>query len=232
MIRIISLVVIASLFLLACEEGVVGGDADPSGPDKPPVYYLALGDSYTVGQSVPNDNFPEQIYDSLIAKGVNIVYPEVVARTGWTTTDLLNRLNSSTLKSDTFDFVTLCSGVNNQFRGLDTAVYLAEFDTLVKKSIEFAGNRPDRVWVLSIPDYAFTPFGKQDSVISREIDQYNEWNRSIALSYEVNYVDITDISRRGLSNPALISEDNLHPSGQQYTLWIERFLPAIKSLFD
>ena len=221
---------IFSLFIVASCNQAITEDINVNNP--PPgleqIKYLALGDSYTVGESVVQDNFPSQLSDSLNANGFDLAFPVIRARTGWTTTDLLTSLIDNPLNVETFDFVTLLIGVNNQYRGLDTSLYVREFEELLLKSIEYADNISNRVWVLSIPDYAFTPFGIGNPDISKEIDLYNDINKRISSTYNVNYVNITDISRNGLDQPELVASDGLHPSALQYTRWIERFVREVE----
>ncbi|MEZ4981800.1 MAG: GDSL-type esterase/lipase family protein [Saprospiraceae bacterium] len=179
--------IILTIFLSGCNQGLTEDiKINNPPPGLPKVKYLALGDSYTIGESVALENFPSQLTDSLNTNGFDLAFPVIRARTGWTTTDLLTSLNDNPLNVETFDFVTLLIGVNNQYRGLDTSLYVREFEELLLKSIEYADNISNRVWVLSIPDYAFTPFGMGNPDISKEIDLYNDINKRISITYNVN----------------------------------------------
>lgn len=195
------------------------------------IHYLALGDSYTIGESVPAQNrFPQQLADSLKNEGFKIEDPSIIARTGWTTNDLEAAIADAYISGDTFELVTLLIGVNNQYRGYPIDDYGPAFQALLEKAIRFAGNRRDRVFVVSIPDYAVTDFGQQrpnPEQISTEIDAYNETNRNIAASFGITYFDITPISRKALKDPSLVADDRLHPSGKMYTQWVDLMLPEI-----
>jgi lysophospholipase L1-like esterase len=221
--QIISSLLVLSL-ICSCQKRItedININNPPPGLEK--INYLALGDSYTIGESVGLNNFPNQLADTLNAIGFELAQPEIIARTGWTTTDLLTRLKDNPPKRNQYDFVTLLIGVNNQYQGLDTNLYVQQFEELLIKSIALADNRPNRLWVLSIPDYAFTPFGMGKQAISDEIDLYNDINKRISNTYDIKYVYITDISRKGLDQPDLVAADGLHPSAKQYTRWIKEF---------
>lgn len=196
---------------------------------------LALGDSYTIGHSVcDNCRFPEQLKDSLINNfESDFTFDlKVIARTGWTTTDLINAINDEDLVRD-FDLVTLLIGVNNQFQSLPFSLYETEFLTLVYKSIGYAKFNKENLLVISIPDYAFTPFGNGDEKISEEIDLYNNFTKTYCNTNGITYINITDITRIGLDDPNLVASDGLHPSELAYTKFVERILPnAIDKLED
>jgi lysophospholipase L1-like esterase len=203
----------------------------PLPPDKASnemVDLLALGDSYTKGQGVPwDDNFPNQLYRRLSARGYAVQGPHVVAQTGWRTTELLGALQQQTAIADSvFSLVTLCIGVNNQYTSGSLDEYRQHFEILLQKAITFSGNRPKRVVVLSIPDYAYTPFGQNNPDISAELDAFNAINQTLANQYGVSYVFVTDISRQSAQMPDLIAPDGLHPSVKQYSAWMERLVPA------
>lgn len=222
------------LFLfLACSESSIddftnepAGPADTTSTDKR-LTYLALGDSYTIGESVAeSERFPVQLADSLRRLGIEIAPPTIIARTGWRTDDLQAAIAKANLRAE-YDLVTLLIGVNNQYQSRPINVYRKEFRELLEKSLQLAGGDTSRVFVVSIPDYAYTPFGGGSDRISREIDEYNAINREISRSYGVHYFNITPISREGLQKPELVARDGLHPSGRQYTRWVELMLPEI-----
>ncbi|MEJ1221130.1 SGNH/GDSL hydrolase family protein [Sediminicola sp. 1XM1-17] len=207
---------------------------------KPPVsssaafHYLALGDSYTVGESVPNDqSFPAQLRDSLQETLDTEIGLEIMAVTGWRTDNLQNAVSNGTRRS-TYDLVTLLIGVNNQFQHRPFGQYEKEFTELLEKAIALANGQPENVLVVSIPDYAFTPFGQQRDMekISREIDAYNAYAASVAGSEGVSFVNITDITRKGLEDPSLVASDGLHPSGKAYHQFMERIFPLAFPLFN
>ncbi len=189
--------------------------------------YLALGDSYTVGESVPaSKSFPQQTVDLLGQRGVTVSKPDIVAITGWTTGDLLRAVNNTSLDKE-YAIVTLLIGVNNQYRGLSIDEYKTEFTALLTKAIAFAGNNANHVFVLSIPDYGVTPFasGRDTARIAKQIDEFNAANKFIADSARVNYLDITPISRG--ADPALVAGDGLHPSALQYSKWAALLAPLV-----
>ncbi len=206
-----------ALSLTACSTSKVG------------LSYLALGDSYTIGESVPtNSNFPYQLVDSISKKGNQYASPVIIARTGWRTDQLMDAIESAQLKKG-YNLVTLLIGVNNEFQGRSLEEYEHDFILLCKKAIELAGNKKKRVVVLSIPDYGYTPYGKPNqNRISSRIDLFNASNKRISDSLQLNYVDITPISRRGLDDPDLVAGDGLHPSAEMYGLWVETILKKMK----
>ena len=191
-------------------------------------YYLALGDSYTIGERVPPpDNFPGQVSNMMKNDTVDFQRPVIIARTGWTTDELETGIveagNADPLRPS-YDFVSLLIGVNNQYRGRSADSYKPEFKELLKKAIRFAGNKADHVVVLSIPDWGVTPFasGRDRAQIAAEIDAYNAANKQIALQYNVHYIDITPWTREAATDASLLATDGLHPSGKEYKRWAER----------
>lgn len=187
--------------------------------------FLALGDSYTIGQSVePSERFPAQATSLLRAKRIAVKDPVYVAQTGWTTIDLKKAVASAKLDTQ-YDIVTLLIGVNDQFQGMDTAGYRVRFTELLQTAIALAGLNKQHVFVLSIPDYGVTPFGGGSMRISKEIDDFNRINKEITLSYNIAYVDITPISR--INDPSFIAGDGLHPSGKQYLEWSKKLVSQI-----
>lgn len=194
---------------------------------------LALGDSYTIGQSVCETcRFPEQLKEALISEfdSDKTFELKIIARTGWTTTNLINAINSENLTNN-FDLVTLLIGVNNQYQNKDFSIYESEFPQLVNMAITKAKGDLNNLIVVSIPDYAYTPFGNSDETISNELDRYNAFANNYCVSKNINFIPITDITRMGLDNPELVATDNLHPSELAYTKFVERILPfAIQKL--
>jgi lysophospholipase L1-like esterase len=196
--------------------------------------YLALGDSYTIGESVAADEtFPELLASELRDQGVNIKRPQIVATTGWTCDDLTQGIIDAPAGEFEYDMVSLLIGVNDQYQGKPFEAYEANFGKLVETAIGLAGGNKDRVFVVSIPDYAFTPFGqrKDPAKISKEIDAYNEVNKKVADDYKILYFDITPISRQGLIEPGLVASDELHPSGKMYASWVDLMAETICNRF-
>ena len=195
--------------------------------------FLALGDSYTIGQGVDaHERFPNQLTEMLGA--VNLSFKEVkfIARTGWTTADLKAGIAAEENLSNNYDVVTLLIGVNNQYRGYPIDQYEREFPELLQQAIHFADSVRSRVFVVSIPDYAYTPFGGGREGISEEIDRYNELNRKFAEEAGVTYFDITPISRQGFEEPNLVAPDNLHPSGEQYGRWAKLMSGKVRDVLS
>lgn len=191
--------------------------------------YLALGDSYTIGQSVDVAlRYPVQIADSLGRRGYLMEAPGIIAVTGWTTSDLKAGIKAANPQGP-YDLVSLLIGVNNQYRGMDINIYRTEFEELIDQSIYFAGNDTGRVIVLSIPDWGVTPFasGRDREKIAREIDQYNAINKEITLSKGIIWINVTGISRLAEKDATLIAGDGLHPSGKMYTEWVRLAVPEI-----
>lgn len=190
--------------------------------------YLALGDSYTIGESVCETcRFPEQLKNALKNELSADIKLKIIARTGWTTTRLIEAIDAEEPTTD-FDLVTLLIGVNNQYQGKAFEIYEQEFPQLLNKAIHFAKGDKNRVIVISIPDYAYTPFGQGRSdaqKISEELDRYNAFAKLISENKGVTFVNITDITRLGLEQPVLVASDGLHPSELAYFKFVERLLP-------
>jgi lysophospholipase L1-like esterase len=187
--------------------------------------YLALGDSYTIGESVCSDcNYPKQLTDSLNKTSKIKTSVKIIAKTGWTTTDLLGAIASENPPQD-YDFVTLLIGVNNQYQGKSFSIYDEEFVKLLDMAIDFAKGKPENVIVLSIPDYGFTPFGQKSGKaekVTKELERYNIYAERIALKKGVYFENITPITQKGLENPALVATDGLHPSEVAYKMFVEK----------
>jgi lysophospholipase L1-like esterase len=193
-----------------------------------PKSFLALGDSYTIGQGVAAlDRFPAQTADWLQQKGITIGMLTYIATTGWTTTNLQAAIN--TQNPAPHDVVTLLIGVNDQYQTRDTLGYRLRFSQLLQKSIELARGKKENVVVLSIPDYSVTPFarGNDTASIRQEIDWFNAINKSVTQAMNVSYLEITTSTREARNNPALIATDGLHPSALEYKKWAERLGPLL-----
>ena len=199
-----------------------------------PIRILSLGDSYTIGTGVtPDERFPSQLTEQLRRKGVEVDDAAIIAHNGWTTGELLRGIHSAGIEGP-YDFVTLLIGVNNQFRGYDPEEYRQEFKELLEMAIEFAGDRPERAVVLSIPDWGAAPFaqGLDRKQISQYIDLFNRINRVETLSAGAQYIDITTLSRQIREDPSLAAEDGLHLSGKMYGMWaalaLDKMLPVLQ----
>ncbi|MCZ4243451.1 SGNH/GDSL hydrolase family protein [Pedobacter punctiformis] len=193
--------------------------------------YLALGDSYTIGEQVKQEeSFPYQLQNLLSAEKFNVANPEIIATTGWTTDELQNAIKQANLTGK-YDFVTLLIGVNNQYRSYPVETYKKEFSELLQKAITFANGDKNKVFVVSIPDWGATPFAKDGprsaQTIAQEIDQFNAVNQQITLAAGVSYTDITPASRNAATDLSLVATDGLHPSGKMYSAWAAALLPKV-----
>ena len=210
-------VITAFMFLMA------GCNTETSKNEHMKYTYLALGDSYTIGERVDeNQRFPVQLVDTLTSYEWVASDTTIVAKTGWTTDELDAGIREAELK-DSYDLVTLLIGVNNQYRGRSVENYREEFVPLLHKAIRFAGGDPAKVIVISIPDWGVTPFaeGRDRGQIASEIDAYNTVNKEEAEAAGVKYVDVTPVSRQAAQNQHLVASDGLHPSAEMYSLWVE-----------
>lgn len=231
------------LLLLACEKPTAFGPSTyippadtvvvtpPADTASSPKTFLALGDSYTIGQSVAvAERFPVQTTALLNNLHLSFNQPEIIAQTGWTTANLLSAINSTPPSKPTYDIVSLLIGVNNQYQHRTQDEYRLQFITLLERAIQYAGNKKNRVFVLSIPDYSVTPFASASNtaLIAKQIDSFNMINKSLALQYQVNYLNITEDTRQAAVNPSLIASDGLHPSGAEYAVWAAKLAPMIQ----
>ena len=194
--------------------------------------FLALGDSYTIGESVfPAERWPAQLAVLLRAEGLQIDDPLIIATTGWTTGELWAGIERAA-PAGTYDLVSLLIGVNNQYRGRGQDEYCQQFVDLLQRAIGFAGGQSGRVIVLSIPDWSVTPFaeGRDRAAIAAEIDAFNAINREEAEQLGAPYVDVTPISRTAANDASLIAGDGLHPSGKMYAEWARLALPIARQV--
>lgn len=195
-------------------------------------HYLALGDSYTIGQDVKiSANFPNQTTAALRKTGVNTAHSDIIAVTGWTTRDLEQAIQEQKPSSD-YDIVTLLIGVNDQYQGKSVEEYKPRFKKLLQQAIQFAGGKPDHVVVLSIPDWSVTPYAQGGNTvkISAEIDAFNNANYQISMNFKVHYINITNDTRKMLNDPSLVAAGGLHPSGKEYAIWVEKLVPVIQKI--
>ncbi|MES2882380.1 MAG: SGNH/GDSL hydrolase family protein [Bacteroidota bacterium] len=191
--------------------------------------YLALGDSYTIGESLLlTESFPYQTVQLLRKKGLQFSAPEIIAKTGFTTDELEEAIAVQQLLPK-YDFVTLLIGVNNQYRGRDEVLYKMEFEELLKKAIAFCNGKPSHVIVLSIPDYSSTPFAIQmnKEKIAKEIDVFNNINHSLSIQYKVHYANTAATTKDAEPEQELFAADGLHPSGRAYKKWAETIAEII-----
>ena len=213
-------IVFISLFLFfSCKDEI------------PKQTFLALGDSYTIGESVgQNERWPEQLTLELAEKSIALAPPTIIAKTGWTTDELQDGINQAPLDYP-YDWVSLLIGVNNQYRGLDIETFKEEFENLLSQAIIFSGNKNAHVFVISIPDWGVMPFAKSQNQekIATEIDDFNQAIYEICIHNNIRFVDITPISRQVSNHPEWIARDGLHPSGEQYAQWVKELLPIFQT---
>jgi lysophospholipase L1-like esterase len=226
-------IIIISLVACASMEDVAVIETMESDRDSSSTYtFLALGDSYTIGESVKEvERWPMILADRIEITGKEISKPKIIARTGWTTDELSKGIDAAGLK-EKFDIVSLLIGVNNQYRGRDVENFRSEFTELLERAISFAYNK-EKVFVVSIPDWGAMPFalGRDEAKIRREIDSYNQVVREESAKLNVKFIDITAISREAREDPVLVARDDLHPSGKMYQRWVdEKIYPAVEDI--
>jgi len=199
--------------------------------------YLALGDSYTIGQGVPGtENYPSQVITRLKKENLQGQL-KIIATSGWTTDQLkagiLDAATDGSLQSS-YDIVSILIGVNNQYQGEPAADYKRGFEDLLKKAIQLSGNSAGHVIVLSIPDWGVTPFatGRDRSMIAEEIDAYNAINKQVSQDYGAYYIDITPGTREVANDASLLAADGLHYSGKEYALWAEKVTDVVKAMLQ
>lgn len=219
------------LFMLGCSSAS-NKSQTPLEEQKIKMSYLALGDSYTIGESVEESlRWPVQLSRGFSKEGIEIEDPRIIATTGWTTDELKAAIEEAKITEE-YDLVSLLIGVNNQYRSYPFDQYEKEFEELLQMALKFAGNKTNRVFVVSIPDYGVTPFGqKKDPLkIAAELDQYNAKAKELSEDKGIVFINITDISKKALNDSSLVASDQLHPSGKMYTQWVERISPSVKAL--
>jgi lysophospholipase L1-like esterase len=233
--------IFAILLFLACSSDTRDKkNADPMPPNPSPkkYTYLALGDSYTIGERVAApDNFPSQAVSLLGKEGLDIEFPRIIAKTGWATDELESGIvaaNALQPLLPSYDLVSLLIGVNNQYRGETVENYIHGFEELLKTAIRYAGGRSSHVIVISIPDWGVTPFanGMDRHRIAGEIDAYNAANKKIALHYKVHYIDITAWTREAANDLSLLATDGLHPSAKEYKRWAEKITAFFRQMTE
>jgi lysophospholipase L1-like esterase len=218
--------------MVAASLAAGGAQAAQNGKSLP---YLALGDSYTIGESIDAaGRWPAQLADILRADGLTIDDPKIIATTGWTTDELSAAIDAAEPLGEGYALVSLLIGVNDQYRGRDVGDYVREFNGLLERAIGFAGGRADRVLVLAIPDWGVTPFaaqsGRDVAAIARELDAYNAAAESICAERGVAFVDIAPVSRERGRDPAMLAGDGLHPSAAMHAEWARLARPVVRRL--
>ncbi|MBD8526964.1 SGNH/GDSL hydrolase family protein [Pseudomarimonas arenosa] len=199
-----------------------------------PIRYLALGDSYTIGEAVAeSERWPMQLAAALRRDGIELATPRIIAKTGWTTDELSAAMDTAE-PLGRWDLVSLLIGVNNQYRGRDLPEFEQQFEGLLLRAMALVGGHPDRLFVVTIPDWGVTPFaeGRDRSEIGKQLDAFNAAVQRIAGRHDVKVVDIAPISRLRGAEPAMVASDGLHPSGKLYTLWTERAIPVVRDLLS
>lgn len=225
---------ISLLMIGACPHDPPSHSNKREGDPVDSLHYLALGDSYTIGESVEEKaRWPVQLVDSLRHRGFQIGTPHIIAQTGWTTDELQEGIRQAALR-DRYDLVSLMIGVNNQYRDRDAEEYREQFRELLEQAVVFASGAADRVIVLSIPDWGVTPFaeGRDRPRIRMEIDVFNAINKAETEKRGARYVDVTAFSRGARNDPTLLAPDGLHPSKKMYAGWVRLVLPEAVSIIE
>lgn len=223
--------------LLSCEKSPTPTMIEvPKSDNTTTLTYLALGDSYTIGESVTaQESFPFQLVSQLKGQQYNFAEPKIIAKTGWTTDELQIAIKAENI-TQTYDLVTLLIGVNNQYRGYTETTYRKEFKELLQTALIFAKGNKSRVFVVSIPDWGVTPFGKNSGrdikIIAQQIDAFNAINKQETTALGIDYTDITLGSRNAFTDVSLIANDGLHPSAKMYSEWVAALWPKIKKALN
>jgi acyl-CoA thioesterase I len=235
----LSLLLIIVLSALSCEKDTFSPEAGVPLPKSPApaidtLHYLALGDSYTIGEGVNySENLPSQLVaraNELHGDSLYFLPPSITARTGWDAAELLQQLEQENLRSS-YDLITLLIGVNNQYQGQAFSLFEEDYAELLEFALAKTDDAGGQLILLSIPDYAYTPSGQNSSDpmrVSTEIDKYNAYIEQQAELLDLAFVNITDISREGLEKPSLVASDGLHPSAKMYGRWVERLLDYLR----
>lgn len=218
---------VLSLMLFSCSSTL--DVQDNQEPEDPKFSYLALGDSYTIGESViETERWPVQLAEQLRGRGYKMAAPKIIAKTGWTTEDLLRGMENELNIQRDFDLVSILIGVNNQYQGKPITEYEEDLRTIFNKAVNHSKTMEKGVFAVSIPDYGYTPFGSANQEkISAEIDRFNEVFKRVAEEFNVPFYNITPISREAENNPDLVASDGLHPSGLMYQYWVDQIVNQV-----
>lgn len=223
-------------FLSCSNQPIMEEPKDPMEEEPSDNTYLALGDSYTIGAGVEiSARWPVQLASRLNADSIDMDAPDIIAKTGWSTDQLISAIEAESADLDSvYDLVSILIGVNNQFRGNPLSQYRQELPELLATAIQYAGGKKDHVFMLSIPDYGLTPFGqsRNPELIAEELDIYNAIADSICQAYQIPFYDITEISRQFGLDPDYVAADNLHPSGTMYEAWVEEVYEEVKGIVE
>lgn len=222
-LKTLALKLLLVLMLIACQSKPTTTSS--------PITYLALGDSYTIGESVTDSlRWPNQLVATLKQNGRKFDPATIIAKTGWTTDELSTAMDTVALATS-YDYVSLLIGVNNQYRGRSIENFETEFIQLLDRSVTLGNQKGANVFVLSIPDWGVMPFaeGRNRKQISLEIDQFNAVIQTVCRNRNIAFFDITSISREAETNPILVANDGLHPSGEMYARWVDTVLPFFKT---
>lgn len=223
------LILISLISIFSCNiDSIIEEMEDPI--EAKTLKYLAIGDSYTIGESVgKNERFPAQLFNTNFEVAVNKGAYKIIATTGWTTRNLLDAMDEENLQPGTYNFITLLIGVNNQYQKKPFSQYQTELNELMDRAITLLNGKAKNLIVVSIPDYSVTPFASSGntSKIAEEIKRYNDFKEEMTKSKGAKYVYITDLTQNAKYDPSLLADDKLHPSGQSYEQWVERILPEL-----
>ncbi|MDT0643006.1 SGNH/GDSL hydrolase family protein [Zunongwangia sp. F363] len=224
---------IIAVFCMACSS-TSETNTPPVPSENYNISYLALGDSYTIGESVEaDDRWPVQLAVSLRDRGIKIAPPKIIAKTGWTTEDLLDGIEEELNVQRDFDLVSILIGVNNQYQQRSIDEYETQLREVFRKAINHCKTMEKGVFAVSIPDYGATPFGQANAeVITEEINEFNAVFREVAEDFNVPFYNITPISRRAEDNPELVAEDGLHPSGLMYQYWVDEIVDEVAQILQ
>ncbi|MDR6301188.1 SGNH/GDSL hydrolase family protein [Mesonia maritima] len=220
------LLAFAIIFFSSC------GSISEISENKKSLSYLALGDSYTIGERVAEEKrWPIQLAEALREDGFSIQSPKIIAKTGWRTDELLSAMNKE-LSNEKYDLVSVLIGVNNQYQGKSIETYQEELERILEEAITHSKFGKEGVFVLSIPDYGVTPFGlKSDKQnISKEVAEFNKVCKATCRDFGIPFYNITDISLEAETDSTLVADDGLHPSGEMYKRWVTKILPQVKAL--
>lgn len=217
-----------SLFIYNCSTT----NSSSAKEEQPSLKYLALGDSYTIGESVTEQQrWPTLIHQSIRKAGYSIHAPKIIAKTGWRTDNLLHAIKMQLDTSEKYDLVSVLIGVNNQFQSASITSYEEDLRKLFDQAISYCKTGKKGVFVLSIPDYGATPYGaSRASTIGEAIDQWNAVYKKVTLEYGLSWYNITPISRKATTDRSLVANDGLHPSGKMYQQWVDFIGPNVLNL--